>query len=94
MRKALIFLTSAILLPAVAQAETNRSSAGGMDLEYQVTTLADGVRQITGINRTTNERFSLKANRRWVWGKVGGSEVSFRMPRAKSDARATVLASR
>jgi hypothetical protein len=94
MRKALIALTSIILVPAAAQAETRRSVRDGMDLEYQVTTLADGVRQITGINHTTNERFSLKANRRWVWGKVGGSEVSFRMPRAKPDARVTVLASR
>jgi len=94
MRNALIILTSFVLLPAAAQAETYRVVKNGMELEYQAVTLADGVRHITGINRTTNESFSLKANRRWVWGRVGASEVSFRAPRSQAAKPLAELASR
>jgi hypothetical protein len=94
MRNALILLASLVLLPVAAQAETFRIAKNGMDLEYQVVTLPDGVRHITGFNRTTNEAFSLKANRRWVWGKVGATEVSFRAPKSQAGKPLTELASR
>jgi hypothetical protein len=84
MRKFLLALAFVATVPAVAEAaDVQRITKDGMDIEYQVTALADGQRMITGINNQTGEEFKLKVNRRWVRGRVGPTDVAFRVPRTK-----------
>ncbi|MGE5722042.1 MAG: hypothetical protein ACM3YM_06230 [Sphingomonadales bacterium] len=84
MRKMLLTASLFFVVPAAAQAAgPYHVTADGADIEYNVTTLPDGVRKLAGIDHRTGERFELLANRRYVWGTFGASQVSFPVPAQK-----------
>jgi len=90
-----IFMFAAMSLATQAAAEPYHIKRDGLDLQYEVTTLADGKRRITGLDNKTGERFKFLVNGRRVTGSVGGTRVSFRAPKPRTiDASSTQLAAK